>query len=109
MKKELPAVILLIIPFALILIFWNQFPEKIPINWSLSKESEFFTGKTVGLFFGPILNLIFYLLFLFLPRIVVRDEIKLLFNKSYFILRYAVTIILFVFFMTIFFVALGAN
>lgn len=109
MKRELPAIILLIIPIVLILIFWNQFPERIPINWSLSKDSEFFTGKIVGLLFVPVLNFIFYLLFLYLPKIVVRDEIKLLFNKSYFILRNAVTIILFIFFMAIFFVALGVN
>lgn len=105
MKKETPAIVLLTIPFILILLFWNSIPEQIPINWSLNQETEFFTGKAVGLLLAPILNIIFYLLFLLLPRIVLRDDIKLLFNKSYFILRNVITLILFLFFMTIFLVS----
>jgi uncharacterized membrane protein len=106
-KKEITAIIMLIIPFILILIFWNKFPEKLPVNLNLSSENEFLVGRTIGLFLVPVMNIIFYLLFLLLPRIDIREDLKQVFSNSYHILRLSVTGFLLIVFLYIFLAGLS--
>jgi len=105
-KREYPTILMLLLPFLLIFIFWNDLPETYPINWSISADNQLSTGKGTALFFIPLLNIFFYIMFLFLPRIVIRDEIKSIFGKSYNILRNSVCGFLLIVFMIILFIGL---
>ena len=81
---------MLIIPFVIIAVYWFDFPSQIPIHWSFSGEIDSYTNKEIGLFLIPGLNIIFYLMFLLLPRIDPRKENYQLFSTSYQVLRLSI-------------------
>lgn len=106
-KKELFNLLILIIPFVLIAIFWNQLPEKIPMHWDFSGNVDSYYNKELGIFIIPLFNILLYVLFLILPRIDPRGENYKFFGKTYKILRYSINGFMLLTFMLIFLFSLG--
>jgi uncharacterized membrane protein len=98
-QKEWLYLILLLIPFIFIALYWNDFTDKIPVHWNFSGEIDKFTQKEIGVFLIPGLNVIFYIMFLLLPKIDPRKDNYTLFRTSYNVLR--LSIIGFLFFINI--------
>ncbi|MFC2130866.1 SdpI family protein [Bacteroidota bacterium] len=106
-KKEWVLLVLMIIPFIMIALFWDDFPAKIPTHWNFSGEIDQYTSKEIGLFLVPGLNIIFYIMFYLLPRIDPRKGNYKLFRTSYNILRHSIIGFLFLMFILLFFSGLG--
>jgi uncharacterized membrane protein len=90
--KEIPLLMIILLPYIIILLFWNSFPDEVPIFWDMLDGTNRLVSKMPGLLMIPSLNLFIYLLFLAVPRIDRRWKDFTLFNSSFYWLRLGVTI-----------------
>lgn len=107
LKNEWLFLVMMIIPFIIIAIFWNQFPAQIPTHWNFSNEIDQYSPKEFGLFIAPGLNVILYFLFLLLPRIDPRRENYSLFQGTYRALRVGIMAFIFLLFFIMTYASLG--
>ncbi|MFP4544120.1 MAG: SdpI family protein [Candidatus Kapaibacterium sp.] len=105
-KNDIPHLILILIPFIIIAIFWNDFPDRIAIHFNYQNEPDSFADKETGLFLIPAMNLVFFFLFKLIPRIDPKRNFNL-FGKSYHILRLAIHAFLLFMFIILAMYALG--
>ena len=47
-KRELPVLILMLIPFLTLPFLWDRLPDVVPIPWDLNGEPDRLAGKTTG-------------------------------------------------------------
>lgn len=88
LKNELPLILLLIVSFAMSFYFYPMLPDRIPTHWNFKGEIDGYSGKTAGTFLMPILNLVIYVLFIFLPALDPKKENYKLFESTYRYFRY---------------------
>ncbi|MBA3544311.1 MAG: SdpI family protein [Chthoniobacterales bacterium] len=69
MKLRWLEVILLAAPFAVLAIYWNELPARVPMHWNLRGEIDAWGAKGIGLFLLPLISLGVTALLLYLPRI----------------------------------------
>ncbi|MDQ3048850.1 MAG: SdpI family protein [Bacteroidota bacterium] len=67
LKKDWLSLIILVIPFLFIGFLWDRFPEQIATHFNLEGEADDYSGKVLGLFMIPLVNIGLYLLFKALP------------------------------------------
>jgi len=104
-KKELPLIILIILMFIVSFYLYPQMPERMPIHWNAKGEIDNYGNRFVGLFLMPIFLTAIYLLFLFLPKIMVYQKNFEKF-KNYF---YGFKVVFILFFAIIYIAALLPN
>lgn len=90
--KEIPMILVMLIPFFSLLILWNDIPEQVPIHWNMENEIDNYVSKFPGLFILPVINIGIYLLFLGIPRIDPRWRDSNLFSKTFYWLRFGVVL-----------------
>ena len=73
-KTEILPIILIISTIIASFYFYQYFPEQVPTHWNISGTIDGYSGKFFAAFFFPLLNLVMYLLFLFLPLIDPQKE-----------------------------------
>ncbi len=56
-KQEWLQLLILIAPFAAIVLFWDRFPERIPIHWNFNGYANGYADKWVGLLLIPAINI----------------------------------------------------
>ena len=88
LKKELPLIFMLIATFAISMYFYPQLPEKIPTHWNFRGEIDGYSGKLAGAFMVPVINLVMYGMFIFLPALDPKRENYKLFEGTYIYFRY---------------------
>lgn len=76
MKKEIPIWILLAVPFVILVVFWDRFPDVVPIHWDLNGEPDNTASKTVGLLLLPVINVALYGLFWLIPKIDPKQRLS---------------------------------
>lgn len=101
--------LLLALPFFIIATYWNKFPAQVPMHWNFANEIDSYLPKEVGLFMIPGLNIVFYFLFLIIPRLDPRKENYKLFAGSYNVLRFAIHTMIMLLFFVIALVSLGVE
>jgi uncharacterized membrane protein len=102
-KKELPLLIVLLIPLVFLAIKWNELPEQLPMHWNLEGEIDGYGPK----YLTPLLSIGIYLLLLVLPMIDPRGKN---FDKSpgsYYKIRFALTLFFSAFTVVTILIALG--
>ncbi|PKM88504.1 MAG: hypothetical protein CVU87_07370 [Firmicutes bacterium HGW-Firmicutes-12] len=87
LRKEWYIIILILATLAFGIYLYPQLPDKIPTHWNIQGEVDGWSGKTFGVFFFPLLNLILYPLMIILPRIDPRRQNYLHFSKAYTVIR----------------------
>lgn len=69
LKKELPILAIVSLPFIYLAYIWNELPSQVPVHWNLKGEIDNY-GDRVELIIIPILlPLLIYLVFLIIPKI----------------------------------------
>ena len=58
LKKEIPLIITVSLPFIYLTYVWNQLPKKVPIHWNFKGEIDKY-GDKIELILIPFLHLIF--------------------------------------------------
>src|SRR6185295_10364733 len=81
-KNEWYNLLVLLMPILLIAYFWDKFPAEIPLYWNLNVHADKYP-KVYGLIAGISINILLYLLIIFLPIIDPKKENYKLFSITY--------------------------
>ena len=82
-RTELPSLILILASIALAIYFQLHFPDRVPTHWNFSGEVDGYSNKFFGAWFGPVLLILMYGLFLGLPFIDPKHSHYAGFRESY--------------------------
>lgn len=83
LKKELPIILVVLLPFFYLAYLWKDLPEKVPVHWNGSGEIDRWGDKVELLIIPFLLPLLTYLIFLLVPIIDPKGKIKNMGNKFY--------------------------
>jgi len=81
LKKELPLIIITLIPSVYLAIIWNRLPDQVPMHWNLNGEIDRYGNKTELIFISLLLPLLVYGLFLIIPNIDPKNKLKQMGSK----------------------------
>lgn len=82
LKKEIPLLLLSILPISILAYVWNELPELVPLQWGLDGEVNRYGDKMELLIIG-LLPIFLYALFLFIPMIDPKKRLEAMGNKYY--------------------------
>src|SRR6187549_3213593 len=88
LKKELPIIGIVLLPFIYLAFIWNSLPEKVPTHWSAKGDIDHWGDKSFLISVPFMLPLFVYILFLIIPRIDPKKKLSLMggkFNKIKFL------------------------
>lgn len=96
LKNEWLQLLILAAPFIALALLWNQIPDHVPSHWGARGQVDAYSGKVVGTFLMPCINIFVSLLIAILPRIdpkmAKRDpESRASFLRTVKIMRLAIT------------------
>lgn len=83
LKKELPIIFVVLLPFFYLAYLWKDLPQKVPVHWNGSGEIDRWGDKVELLIIPFLLPLLTYLIFLLVPIIDPKGKIKNMGNKFY--------------------------
>ncbi|AWM15308.1 hypothetical protein DI487_08755 [Flavobacterium sediminis] len=81
LRKELPFIIIALIPFVYLAYVWNQLPETVPLHWNAAGEIDRRGDKKELLVPIFLLSGIAYFIFLILPKIDPKGKLNKMGNK----------------------------
>jgi uncharacterized membrane protein len=81
LKKELPIIGIVLLPFMYLGFVWNSLPESVPLHWNLNGEIDDWGSKysLIGLVF--LLPVLTYILMLVVPKIDPKKRIEAMGGK----------------------------
>lgn len=91
LKKELPYLLIIAIPFIYLAYIWNDLPEKVPMHWNFKGEIDRWDDKASVLIIPFVLPVLIYVLLTIIPLIDPKKKIQLMGNK-YNNLKFAMTL-----------------
>jgi immunity protein, SdpI family len=106
-QLNLISVIILLIPFILIFLFWNDLPDQIPMHWNIQGEVDSYGSKLFGIMALPIFNIILFIGLLFVPKIDPRKENFEFFTSTFRIIVLGVNVLMLILFLLILATSLG--
>ena len=80
-KKELPLIAIVLLPFLYLAYIWNQLPEKVPVHWNVKGEIDRYGDKIELMLIPILLPLLIYVIFLVVPRIDPKKKLNKMGNK----------------------------
>ena len=90
MKKQIAEIIVLIlvvIPFIAAGIFWQQLPGRMLVHFNFKGEADGYAGSPMALLLLPIVNVLVYVVLIFLPKLMAASEHYELLAKRYLVIR----------------------
>lgn len=81
LKKELPIISIILLPFVYLAIIWNKLPQKVPVHWNIRGEVDRYGEKTEMILIPILLPLLVYLIFLVVPKIDPNNKLNKMGNK----------------------------
>ncbi|HUH27878.1 SdpI family protein [Gelidibacter sp.] len=81
LKKELPIITVVSLPFIYLAYIWNHLPEKVPVHWNSLGEIDRYGEKIELLLIPILLPLLVYVIFLIVPRIDPKNKLHQMGNK----------------------------
>lgn len=81
LKKELPLIGIVLLPFLYLMYVWNQLPEQVPLHYNLKGEVDRYGDKLELIMIPILLPLLIYLIFLAVPYIDPKKQIQKMGNK----------------------------
>lgn len=106
-KIEIPLILIVIAAFLISIYFYPMLPEKMPTHWNFKGEIDGYSGRLTGAFLMPVINLIMYVLFIFMPILDPKKENYKLFEGTYKYFRYLFHLFFLGIHIMIIFAALG--
>ena len=83
LKKELPIVGFVLLPFIYLTYLWNSLPEKVSIHWNYKGEIDDWGTKYSLIGVAFLLPVLTYVLMLLIPKIDPKKRIELMGGKYY--------------------------
>lgn len=81
LKKELPLIGIVLLPFLYLMYVWNQLPEQVPLHYNLKGEVDRYGDKSELVMIPILLPLLIYVIFLAVPYIDPKKQIQKMGNK----------------------------
>ena len=81
LKKELPLIGIVLLPFLYLMYVWSQLPEQVPLHYNLKGEVDRYGDKSELIMIPILLPLLIYLIFLAVPYIDPKKQIQKMGNK----------------------------
>ena len=81
LKKELPLIAIVLLPFIYLAYLWNDLPEKVPLHWNIKGEVNRYGDKIELIFIPILLPLLIYIIFLVVPKIDPKNKLQKMGNK----------------------------
>ncbi|WP_452222906.1 SdpI family protein [Lacinutrix chionoecetis] len=82
-KKELPIVLIILIPFIYLAYIWSDLPDQVPIHWNASGEIDGWGSKSTLLIIPIVLPLLIYIILSLVPKIDPKQKIEANSKKFY--------------------------
>lgn len=76
LRKDLPLIAIVLLPFIYLAYIWNDLPEKVPMHWNIKGEVDRFGTKYELLLIPILLPLLVYIIFLIIPKIDPKKRLK---------------------------------
>lgn len=76
LRKDLPLIAIVLLPFAYLAYIWKDLPEKVPMHWNINGEVDRFGTKYELLLIPILLPLLIYVIFLIVPKIDPKKRLK---------------------------------
>jgi uncharacterized membrane protein len=76
LKKEIPLIVIVLLPFIYLAYIWNQLPEKVPIHWNIRGEIDRYGEKIELLLIPFLLPFLMYIIFLVIPKIDPKNKLN---------------------------------
>jgi uncharacterized membrane protein len=80
-KKELPILVIILLPFIYLAYVWNELPSKVPMHWNIKGEIDRYGDKSELIFIPFLLPLLVYVIFLVVPKIDPKNKLNKMGNK----------------------------
>lgn len=90
LKKELPILLIISIPFIYLAIIWNDLPAKVPVHWNMEGEVNRYGNKLELLLIPFLLPFLMYMIFIIVPKIDPKKKIDAA-SKKYQNLKFFLT------------------
>ena len=81
LKKEIPLIVIVLLPFIYLAYIWNQLPEKVPMHWNIKGEIDRYGEKIELLLIPFLLPFLVYIIFLVIPKIDPKNKLNKMGNK----------------------------
>jgi uncharacterized membrane protein len=85
--KELPLILIVLIPFVYLAAIWNSLPAQIPMHYNINGDIDRYGNKNEIIIIPFMLPVLAYLIFLVMPKIDPKKKIEKMGNKYHW-LRY---------------------
>lgn len=76
LKKELPILAIVLLPFIYLGYVWNELPSKVPMHWNIKGEIDRYGDKSELIIIPFLLPLLVYLIFLVVPKIDPKNKLN---------------------------------
>ncbi len=93
-KSELPSIIVVMATVLASFYFYAHFPERVPTHWNVVGEVDGWGTRWQGAFIIPIMLVVMYVFFLFLPMLDPKKERYTQFAKTYHIFKNMILVVL---------------
>ena len=80
-KKEIPLLIVVLIPFVYLAYIWSSLPDTVPLHWNYKGEIDDWGNKSSLIFITFLLSGLTYILFTVIPFIDHKKRIQTMGNK----------------------------
>lgn len=80
-KKELPLIAIVLLPFLYLAYIWNQLPDKVPVHWNFKGEIDRYGDKAERILIPVLLPLLMYVIFSVVPKIDPKKKLNKMGNK----------------------------
>lgn len=81
LKKELPLIGIVLLPFLYLAYVWNQLPAQVPLHYNIKGEVDRYGDKSEMILIPIMLPLLIYVIFLVVPYIDPKKQIQKMGNK----------------------------
>lgn len=96
LKKELPLIPIVLLPFIYLAFIWNQLPARVPMHWNMKGEIDRYGDKIEIILIPILLPLLVYLMFFVIPKIDPKNKLNNMGNKLHSI-KFVVTTLMSIF------------
>jgi len=80
-KKEIPYLLIALLPFAYLIYIWPSLPQKVPMHWNGSGEIDRWGDKSETIILPFLMSGLVYFIFLVIPKIDPKGKLQNMGNK----------------------------
>ncbi len=80
-KKELPLILVALMPFLYLAYIWQELPAKVPMHWNIDGEVDRYGDKIELIIIPFLLPVMIYLIFLIIPKIDPKNKLDQMGSK----------------------------